>query len=265
DAARDAIEDRHDLFGAEVGVQEVERYRAAECPVGRLQPAPCLGLGSQYVLGRRGHASHAEQPVRLVRPEASLLLPARQCALRKTDHTGQRGQGDPVAFRNRRQRGIGQLLSGPTSDGGVVGRSLPERVSVPDGFRDHHDGDHGASFKWRGSVPLHGKRVNVYRRRRGFSASFRPSPTRLMASTMMGARQLGRMWRKMMRASGIPSPMQAWTKSRRRMPRNSPRTSRATAGQDTTVMAITVLESDEPSTATRTMAKRKAGMVWKNS
>src|SRR6266852_1369503 len=116
DVVLDAIENRHDFLGAEVSVQQVEGYRAAERPTRILQPPPGLGLGSQYVLGRRGHASHAQQPVRLVRSEALLLLPARQGQFRETDHTGQSGQGDPVAFRDSRQGGVRQPLSCPTNN-----------------------------------------------------------------------------------------------------------------------------------------------------
>ena len=59
--------------------------------------------------------------------------------------------------------------------------------------------------------------------------------------TMIGDRQLGRTWRKMTRRSLMPRPMHACTNSRWRMARNSPRTSRATPGQLTTAMAMTML------------------------
>ena len=46
---------------------------------------------------------------------------------------------------------------------------------------------------------------------------------------------------------------------------NSPRTSRATAGQDTMAMAATMLRGEGWKMATSTIAKMKDGMVWKNS
>ena len=83
--------------------------------------------------------------------------------------------------------------------------------------------------------------------------------------TMTGERQFGRMWRSMIRPSLIPSPTQAWTNSRSRIERNWPRTRRATAGHETTAMAMTVLRTDGLRMATSTMAKMKDGIVWKNS
>ena len=82
---------------------------------------------------------------------------------------------------------------------------------------------------------------------------------------MMGERQFGRMWRTMTRRSGMPRLMQLCTNSRPRSARNSPRTWWATAGQFTMAMASTMLFTDGARMATRTMAKRNVGIVWKNS
>ena len=61
--------------------------------------------------------------------------------------------------------------------------------------------------------------------------------------TRMGESTLGRISRKMMRRSSMPSVTQACTNSRLRMASTSPRTSRAMGGQVTTAMAMTMLVS----------------------
>ena len=83
--------------------------------------------------------------------------------------------------------------------------------------------------------------------------------------TMIGDRQLGSMWREDDPHVLMPMPTQACTNSRLRMARNSPRTSRAIGGHDTTAIASHDAAPMECSRATSRIAKRKDGMVWKNS
>ncbi len=60
------------------------------------------------------------------------------------------------------------------------------------------------------------------------------------ADTMMGDMALGRIWVRMMRSGFCPITTAACTNSRCLSVRNSPRTRRATGGQDTTEMAATM-------------------------
>ena len=83
--------------------------------------------------------------------------------------------------------------------------------------------------------------------------------------TITGPAALGKICRKMMARSAIPSASQARTNSRWRRAMNSPRTSRATAGHETMAMAATMLRRLGWKMATSTTAKMKDGMVWKNS
>src|SRR5882724_11362102 len=62
--------------------------------------------------------------------------------------------------------------------------------------------------------------------------------------TMTGASVLGRMCRKMMRASFMPIAMHACTNSRLRRAMTSPRTSLATAGHETAPMASTMVATE---------------------
>ncbi len=62
-----------------------------------------------------------------------------------------------------------------------------------------------------------------------------------------------------------PVTIAAWTYSRVRSDSTSPRTSRATGGQLTMAIAITIETIDGCSTATSTIASAKLGTVWKNS
>ena len=62
-----------------------------------------------------------------------------------------------------------------------------------------------------------------------------------------------------------PATMAACTNSRDLRVRTSPRTTRAIGGQLTVAMAMTRLVPEGDRIATRTMAKMKEGMVWKNS
>ena len=57
----------------------------------------------------------------------------------------------------------------------------------------------------------------------------------------------------------------AWTNSRDRSDMNSPRTSRATGGQDTTAIAEMIDSMLGWKIATSTTAIARVGMVWKNS
>ena len=82
------------------------------------------------------------------------------------------------------------------------------------------------------------------------------------AVTMIGERQFGRISRSMIRASPMPTVWQACTNSRFRIDRNSPRTSRATAGHDTTAIAATMLPIEGFRIATRRIANRNEGIVW---
>jgi hypothetical protein len=93
----DPAQDGHDFLGTEIGVQQIERDDPAQCPVRLLEPSPGLVLRSQHILGDGGHACQTQQPIRLVRSEASLLLPPGQGAGRQADNPRQRG-GDVVAL-----------------------------------------------------------------------------------------------------------------------------------------------------------------------
>ena len=85
------------------------------------------------------------------------------------------------------------------------------------------------------------------------------------AVTMMGEIALGKICVKMMRDGRCPITTAAWTNSRCLRVRNSPRTRRATGGQDTTAMAPTIEVIDGPRIATSTTAIANCGIVWKNS
>ena len=90
-------------------------------------------------------------------------------------------------------------------------------------------------------------------------------PTIIDPTTMIGGRALGSTCVKMMRASRMPKVRAACTNSRPRKLRNSPRTTRATCGQVTRAMPITVELRDGCRKATSTISSTKLGMIWKNS
>ena len=69
----------------------------------------------------------------------------------------------------------------------------------------------------------------------------------------------------MMLASLRPSTRAAWTNSRSRSDRNSPRTTRATCGQEIRAMPITAEARLGSRNATSTISSTKVGMIWKNS
>ena len=83
--------------------------------------------------------------------------------------------------------------------------------------------------------------------------------------TMIGERVFGRISRKMIRRSFIPSTTHACTNSRFRIAMNSPRTSRVMGGHVTAAIANTIFSIRAERIATRTIAKMNDGMVWKNS
>ncbi|MCY1555011.1 hypothetical protein D9M68_916300 [compost metagenome] len=83
--------------------------------------------------------------------------------------------------------------------------------------------------------------------------------------TTMGGMALGRICVKMISALPWPESCAAATNSRSRNDRNSPRTSRATGGQETIAIAQAMDCTEGWKIATRTIAKAKPGMAWKIS
>src|ERR1044071_5015672 len=90
-------------------------------------------------------------------------------------------------------------------------------------------------------------------------------PTIMELITTMGGSALGKIWVKMMAPSRMPSTRAAWTNSRALRLRNSPRTTRATCGQVTSAMPMTVEPRLGCRKATSTISSTKLGMIWKNS
>ena len=83
--------------------------------------------------------------------------------------------------------------------------------------------------------------------------------------TMIGAAALGRIWRKMMRQSPMPTARQACTNSRWRSAMNSARTRRAMAGHDTRAIAMMIEATEGRAITTTTITKTKGGIVWNAS
>ena len=83
--------------------------------------------------------------------------------------------------------------------------------------------------------------------------------------TITGVQALGRISRNTRCRSLAPRATLARTNSRSRSEMNSARTSRAMLVHEVTPSANTMVPTEGVSTATRMIASRKAGMVWKNS
>src|SRR5262245_5598367 len=89
--------------------------------------------------------------------------------------------------------------------------------------------------------------------------------TMIDAVTMIGAAALGRIWRKIMRQSPMPTARQACTNSRCRSAMNSARTRRAIAGHDTRAIAMMIEATEGRAITTTTITKTKGGIVWNAS
>src|SRR5712692_5418111 len=83
-AVADSAQDLLDLKRSEVAVEQIERNHTTERAVWTLQPRGSALSSAERLFGQSTDAAQAQQPVRLIGPKSSFLLPPGQ---------GPRGQG----------------------------------------------------------------------------------------------------------------------------------------------------------------------------